>query len=73
LCPFCRALDGCSTVTLTSDKSLSTFDDWRKQSMFLIILFYIYFTTGFAITDVVEQSDGDTVYLHCTSDRVMMG
>ena len=75
LCPFCRALDGFSTVTLTSDKSLSTLVIGRNSILlhFIMSMFYMLFTTGFAITDVVEKSDGDNVFLQCTSDGVMMG
>ena len=39
----------------------------------LMSMFYMHFTTGFAITDVVDKSDGDNVYLHCTPDGVMIG
>lgn len=58
LCPFCRTLNGFFTVTLTSDKLLSTLviGGSRSWIAFNRSMFYIYFTTGFAITSVVERS-----------------
>ena len=74
-CPFCRALYGFSTVTLTSDKSSSTLVIGGTSYLiaFYMSMFYMHFTTVFAITNVVEKSDGDNVYLHCSSSGVLMG
>ena len=45
----------------------------RTDLIVYIFMFYMYFTPAFAITYVVEMSDGDTVYLHCTLIGAMMG
>lgn len=68
LCHFCRALNGFSTVTLTSDNSLSTLVfSSGSVCIFIACLFYIHFVTAFAIAIDVDLSGGDYVYLHCSS------
>ena len=51
--------NGFFTVTLTSDKSLSTLviGGTSYSIAFYMSMFYIHFTTVFAITNVVEKSD----------------
>ena len=76
LCPFCRTLNGFFTVTLTSDKLLSTFviGSSRYQIAYNISMFYILFTTGFAIANVVKKSArGKLLFTLFSSIRLIIG
>ena len=76
LCPFCRTLNGFFTVTLTSDKLLSTFviGSSRYQIAYNISMFYIRFTTDFANANVVKKSArGKLLFTLFSSIRLIIG